>query len=158
AVGDLVTAEELLPAIRVRAGCIAVPHIDLRTGQRSARATVQPRDGEGQLQGGPGLRFAAPRLAADVRAIELLVDAERPFGLLRTDDAGGYAPGALGRGPAGQQRGARQSHERNGLAASHAGNHALRYRIMSDEALRTMALQVRNWGKWGPDDELGTLN
>src|SRR4029453_13387728 len=29
---------------------------------------------------------------------------------------------------------------------------------MSEEALRTIALQVRNWGKWGPDDELGTLN
>jgi kynurenine formamidase len=29
---------------------------------------------------------------------------------------------------------------------------------MSEEALRTLALQVRNWGRWGPDDELGTLN
>ena len=29
---------------------------------------------------------------------------------------------------------------------------------MSEEALRQIALQVRNWGKWGPDDELGTLN
>src|SRR5919108_954332 len=30
---------------------------------------------------------------------------------------------------------------------------------MSDEAtLRTLALKVRNWGRWGPDDELGTLN
>ena len=29
---------------------------------------------------------------------------------------------------------------------------------MSEEALRRIALQVRNWGKWGPDDELGTLN
>jgi kynurenine formamidase len=29
---------------------------------------------------------------------------------------------------------------------------------MSEEALRKMALQVRNWGKWGPDDELGVLN
>ena len=29
---------------------------------------------------------------------------------------------------------------------------------MSEEALRTLALQVRNWGKWGPNDELGTLN
>ena len=29
---------------------------------------------------------------------------------------------------------------------------------MSEEALRKLALQVRNWGKWGPDDELGTLN
>src|SRR5215471_18293341 len=30
---------------------------------------------------------------------------------------------------------------------------------MSDEAtLRTLALKVRNWGKWGPDDEIGTLN
>ena len=24
---------------------------------------------------------------------------------------------------------------------------------MSQEALRDIALQVRNWGKWGPDDE-----
>src|SRR5262245_30019154 len=29
---------------------------------------------------------------------------------------------------------------------------------MSEEALRTIALSVRNWGRWGPDDELGTLN
>ena len=29
---------------------------------------------------------------------------------------------------------------------------------MSEDALRKIALQVRNWGKWGPDDELGTLN
>ena len=29
---------------------------------------------------------------------------------------------------------------------------------MSEEALRAIALQVRNWGRWGPDDELGTLN
>jgi kynurenine formamidase len=29
---------------------------------------------------------------------------------------------------------------------------------MSEDALRTLALQVRNWGKWGPDDEIGTLN
>lgn len=29
---------------------------------------------------------------------------------------------------------------------------------MSQEALRKLALQVRNWGKWGPDDEIGTLN
>src|SRR5690242_78666 len=29
---------------------------------------------------------------------------------------------------------------------------------MSADTLRTIALHVRNWGKWGPDDELGTLN
>jgi kynurenine formamidase len=29
---------------------------------------------------------------------------------------------------------------------------------VSEEALRKLALQVRNWSKWGPDDELGTLN
>jgi kynurenine formamidase len=29
---------------------------------------------------------------------------------------------------------------------------------MSEAALRKIALQVRNWGRWGPDDELGTLN
>ena len=29
---------------------------------------------------------------------------------------------------------------------------------MSDDILRKLALQVRNWGKWGPDDEIGTLN
>ena len=29
---------------------------------------------------------------------------------------------------------------------------------MSEEALRTLALSVRNWGRWGPDDEIGTLN
>jgi kynurenine formamidase len=29
---------------------------------------------------------------------------------------------------------------------------------MSEEALRSIALAVRNWGRWGPDDELGTLN
>jgi hypothetical protein len=29
---------------------------------------------------------------------------------------------------------------------------------MSEEALREIALQVRNWGRWGPDDEIGTLN
>lgn len=29
---------------------------------------------------------------------------------------------------------------------------------MSQETLHKLALQVRNWGKWGPDDEIGTLN
>ena len=29
---------------------------------------------------------------------------------------------------------------------------------MSEEILRKLALQVRNWGRWGPDDEIGTLN
>ena len=29
---------------------------------------------------------------------------------------------------------------------------------MSQETLRKLALQVRNWGRWGPDDEIGTLN
>ena len=29
---------------------------------------------------------------------------------------------------------------------------------MSVEALRALALSVRNWGRWGPDDEIGTLN
>jgi kynurenine formamidase len=29
---------------------------------------------------------------------------------------------------------------------------------MSEDTLRALALQVRNWGRWGPDDELGTLN
>jgi kynurenine formamidase len=29
---------------------------------------------------------------------------------------------------------------------------------MSEDALRTLVMQVRNWGKWGPDDEIGTLN
>jgi kynurenine formamidase len=29
---------------------------------------------------------------------------------------------------------------------------------MSEATLDQLALQVRNWGKWGPDDELGTLN
>src|SRR5262245_55566528 len=34
----------------------------------------------------------------------------------------------------------------------------IRWRAMSQETLRKLALQVRNWGKWGPDDEIGTLN
>jgi kynurenine formamidase len=29
---------------------------------------------------------------------------------------------------------------------------------MSEEVLRKLALSVRNWGRWGPDDEIGTLN
>jgi kynurenine formamidase len=29
---------------------------------------------------------------------------------------------------------------------------------MSEATLRQLALQVRNWGKWGADDEIGTLN
>src|SRR5712664_2723679 len=30
---------------------------------------------------------------------------------------------------------------------------------MSDEEkLRALAMQARNWGRWGPDDEIGTLN
>ena len=31
-------------------------------------------------------------------------------------------------------------------------------RAVSVETLRKLALQVRNWGRWGPDDEIGTLN
>src|SRR5215510_5465038 len=30
--------------------------------------------------------------------------------------------------------------------------------MSNEETLRQLALQVRNWGKWGPDDEIGTLN
>jgi hypothetical protein len=29
---------------------------------------------------------------------------------------------------------------------------------MSEDILRKIALQVRNWGHWGADDEIGTLN
>jgi kynurenine formamidase len=29
---------------------------------------------------------------------------------------------------------------------------------MSEETLRKIAMQVRNWGRWGADDEIGTLN
>ncbi|MGH7354473.1 MAG: cyclase family protein [Candidatus Rokuibacteriota bacterium] len=29
---------------------------------------------------------------------------------------------------------------------------------MSEERLRKLVSQVRNWGRWGPDDEIGTLN
>ena len=29
---------------------------------------------------------------------------------------------------------------------------------MSEETLRKLALQVRNWGRWGAQDEIGTLN
>jgi kynurenine formamidase len=29
---------------------------------------------------------------------------------------------------------------------------------MSEDILRQLALAVRNWGTWGPDDEIGTLN
>jgi len=29
---------------------------------------------------------------------------------------------------------------------------------MSEETLRKLAMQVRNWGRWGSDDEIGTLN
>lgn len=29
---------------------------------------------------------------------------------------------------------------------------------MSEQTLRKLALSVRNWGAWGPDDEIGTLN
>ena len=29
---------------------------------------------------------------------------------------------------------------------------------MSEDVLRKLALSVRNWGRWGPDDEIGTLN
>ena len=29
---------------------------------------------------------------------------------------------------------------------------------MSEETLRKLAMQVRNWGRWGPTDEIGTLN
>ena len=29
---------------------------------------------------------------------------------------------------------------------------------MSQDTLRKLALSVRNWGTWGPDDEIGTLN
>jgi kynurenine formamidase len=29
---------------------------------------------------------------------------------------------------------------------------------MSEAALRALALQVRNWGRWGTEDEIGTLN
>src|SRR5258705_4412368 len=30
--------------------------------------------------------------------------------------------------------------------------------MSNEETVRKLALQVRNWGKWGPEDEIGTLN
>ena len=30
--------------------------------------------------------------------------------------------------------------------------------MSNEETLRKLALQVRNWGKWGSEDEIGTLN
>lgn len=30
--------------------------------------------------------------------------------------------------------------------------------MSNEETLRRLALQVRNWGTWGPEDEIGTLN
>src|SRR6266571_2228940 len=30
--------------------------------------------------------------------------------------------------------------------------------MSNEETLRKLALQVRNWGRWGADDEIGTLN
>jgi hypothetical protein len=30
--------------------------------------------------------------------------------------------------------------------------------MSNEETLRRLALQVRNWSKWGPEDEIGTLN
>src|SRR3989441_7658372 len=38
------------------------------------------------------------------------------------------------------------------------GNYTVRCPARSDDTLHTIARQVRNWGRWGPDDELGTLN
>jgi hypothetical protein len=29
---------------------------------------------------------------------------------------------------------------------------------VSEDILRKLIMQVRNWGTWGPDDEIGTLN
>src|SRR5882724_6713446 len=29
---------------------------------------------------------------------------------------------------------------------------------MSEEILKKLAMQVRTWGRWGPSDEIGTLN
>ena len=29
---------------------------------------------------------------------------------------------------------------------------------VSIDQVRQLALSVRNWGRWGPDDEIGTLN
>src|SRR2546428_13915000 len=34
----------------------------------------------------------------------------------------------------------------------------VRLAAMSEETLRKLAMQVRNWGRWGPTDEIGTLN
>src|SRR3989441_5576622 len=38
------------------------------------------------------------------------------------------------------------------------GNYTVRCPAMSDDPLHTIAGQVRNWARWRPDDELGTLN
>src|SRR5207244_3088241 len=49
-------------------------------------------------------------------------------------------------------------HER-GREASRSSDPSSREDTMSDEAtLRALAMKVRNWGRWGPDDEIGTLN
>jgi hypothetical protein len=29
---------------------------------------------------------------------------------------------------------------------------------MSEATLKKLAMQVRHWGRWGPSDEIGTLN
>jgi hypothetical protein len=31
-------------------------------------------------------------------------------------------------------------------------------KITNLEGVKRLALKLRNWGRWGPDDEIGTLN
>jgi kynurenine formamidase len=38
------------------------------------------------------------------------------------------------------------------------GRHSSRIAQMSEQVLRELASRVRNWGRWGPEDEIGTLN
>src|ERR1700682_2521563 len=65
--------------VRVCAGCVTVPHIEIGTGERRAGAIGHARYIERQREWNACSDRTTSRISSNVGAIQLLIDEERPF-------------------------------------------------------------------------------
>jgi hypothetical protein len=108
---DLVGAARAAPHVGIAAGSVALPDVDLRTGQRSAVGAAYGRDLEREADRHSGHQPAGRWVRAQIAACQLFFDEERPFRLFRRGDARPQRTGAgppRGRGGAGRVRHAGQ--------------------------------------------------
>src|SRR5262249_39254158 len=115
-VGHLVAAQELLPHgvearvpdVRVDAEMVAVPDVDLYTGQRLAAIGREARYENHEVERQPGLDRGVAGVGADIGAVQRSVDEVRTLRLRGPDDAG---PRARPRRPCDREAIARQRSE-----------------------------------------------